>query len=149
MTNRDYRDIVAGLLMVLVGLGAALYAYANYRLGTVTRMGPGMVPVGLGVLLAGLGVPVAVSGLLRKGVLPEIRVVTPICIFGAIAVFALLIKPFGLIPAIFGSTIIASLAERELAPVRVVVSCIALSFMAWIIFIFGIGLPIPLITWRI
>jgi hypothetical protein len=149
MTNRDYRDILAGLLMVLVGLAAALYAYANYRLGTVTRMGPGMVPLGLSILLVGLGVPVLVAGLMRKGVFPEIRIVTPICIFGAIAVFALMIKPFGLIPAIFGSTIVSSLAEREFAPVRVLASCIALSLMAWIIFILGIGLPIPLLSWRI
>lgn len=147
MTNRDYRDFVAGLLMILIGLSAAVYAYVNYRMGTVTRMGPGMAPVGLGILLMGLGLPVLVSGLLRRGVFPEIRTVAPICIFGAIAVFALLIKPFGLIPAIFGSTIVSSLAEREFAPRRVFGSCVILSGMAWLIFIFGIGLPIPLLAW--
>lgn len=149
MANRDFRDIFAGLLMIGIGVAAAVYAYTNYRLGTVTRMGPGMIPVWLGVALAGLGVPVLIGGLLRKGVMPEIRIITPICVFGAIAIFALLIKPFGLLPAIFGSTIVASIAEREFAPVRILVSATVLSAMAWAIFIFGIGLPIPMLTWRL
>ena len=45
MQDRDRRDIVGGLLLAAIGIVAGLYALANYRMGTVNRMGPGMVPV--------------------------------------------------------------------------------------------------------
>ncbi len=149
VTKRDYRDMMAGALLLLLGAGAAWYALENYRIGTVTRMGAGMVPMALGVVLAGLGVVILIAGWFRKGVIPEVRVLTPICIFGSIAVFGMMIQPFGLLPAVMASTTVASLAEKEFRPLRILVSGVILSVVAWGIFVFGIGLSIPLATWKL
>ncbi|MCC5982933.1 MAG: tripartite tricarboxylate transporter TctB family protein [Rhodobacteraceae bacterium] len=148
VTKRDYRDMVAGVLLLLLGLAAAWYASENYRIGTVTRMGAGMVPLALGIMLAGLGLVVMVSGWFRKGIMPEVRVLTPICIFGSIAVFGLMIQPFGLLPAVLASTTVASLAEKEFRPLRILLSGLVLCAAAWGIFVFGIGLSIPLLSWK-
>ena len=149
VTKRDYRDMTAGALLLLLGVAAAGYASENYRIGTITRMGAGMVPMALGVMLAGLGVVILITGWFRKGVIPEVRVLTPICIFGSIAVFGLMIQPFGLLPAVMASTTVASLAEKEFRPLRILVSGVILSAVAWGIFVFGIGLSIPLATWKL
>jgi hypothetical protein len=55
MLSRDYRDIVGGLLLVVLGLGFSWYAAEHYDLGSLRRMGPGMFPTVLGVALACLG----------------------------------------------------------------------------------------------
>ena len=65
--DRDYRDIVAGLGLTLFGVAAALYALSKYSMGTVSRMGPGMMPVSLGVILATFGLGIAIPALFRKG----------------------------------------------------------------------------------
>lgn len=149
VTKRDYRDMTAGALLLMLGLAAAWYAYENYRIGTITRMGAGMVPMSLGVMLAGLGLMLMIGGWFRKGIIPEVRILTPICIFGSIAVFGLMIQPFGLLPAVLASTTVASLAEKEFRPVRILVSGLILCAVAWGIFVFGIGLSIPLVAWKL
>jgi uncharacterized membrane protein YidH (DUF202 family) len=58
--DRDYRDIVAGLGLAGFGLAAAAYALSNYSMGTITRMGAGMMPVSLGVILVGFGLLIAI-----------------------------------------------------------------------------------------
>lgn len=66
MLDRDYRDIVTGLVLALIGGFAALYAAQHYSLGTVSRMGPAMVPVSLGVILAGFGLFIAIPGFSKR-----------------------------------------------------------------------------------
>lgn len=149
MTKRDYRDMTAGALLLLLGVAAAWYAIENYRIGTVTRMGAGLVPLSLGVILAGLGLLIMIGGWFRKGTIPEVRILTPICVFGSIALFGLMIQPFGLLPSVLASTTLASLAEKEFRPVRIVVSGLLLCAVAWGVFVFGVGLSIPLVTWNL
>ena len=50
------RDYYAGGLMLLLGVGAAVIG-TGYKFGTLARMGPGFMPVMLGVVLAFIGRP--------------------------------------------------------------------------------------------
>jgi hypothetical protein len=52
---RSPRDFWAGLMFIGFGLFAAIWAYANYQMGTAVRMGPAYFPIVLGGLLAILG----------------------------------------------------------------------------------------------
>lgn len=149
VTNRDYRDMTAGALLLLLGAAVAWYTLENYRIGTVTRMGAGLLPLSLGVILGGLGLFLMIGGWFRKGIIPEVRVLTPICVFGSIALFGLMIQPFGLLPSILASTTLASLAEKEFRPVRILVSGVILCAVAWGVFVAGIGLSIPLASWNL
>lgn len=147
MLKRDYGDMVAGVILIVTGLSVAIYALSSYNLGTVQRMGPAMFPVGTGSLLALFGLILLGSAFFRPGVMPEIRVFSPLFVLGGVAAFAFLIRPFGLIPAVTGLVFISSLAELKIQPTRLAGLIIALCFLAWIIFRVGIGLPIPLISW--
>ena len=71
MLEKDYRDIVAGALLAALGIAISLYALSHYSIGTITRMGPGMVPVGLGVLLAIFGVVIGGTAWFREGNWPK------------------------------------------------------------------------------
>jgi hypothetical protein len=55
---RFRRDFCAGGLMILFGSVAAVYG-PTYRIGTLTRMGPGFMPTVLGIVLIFLGVLIA------------------------------------------------------------------------------------------
>lgn len=147
MLSRDYRDIVGGLVLTVFGLWVAWYANEYYDLGRFRRMGPGMFPVLLGLVLAAFGVMIALPAFFRSGRRPDIRVWTPIFVTAGVAGFALTIKPFGLIPAIIAVTVISSLAELRVRPVSLALLCAALSLISFLIFRVALGLPMPMFRW--
>ncbi|MDR3485494.1 MAG: hypothetical protein P4M05_11375 [Bradyrhizobium sp.] len=56
------RDYYAGGLMLLLGVGAAVTG-SGYKVGSLAKMGPGFMPVMLGVVLAFLGILIAGTAL--------------------------------------------------------------------------------------
>src|ERR1700743_2343574 len=56
------RDYYAGGLMLLLGVGAAVTG-SGYKFGSLARMGPGFMPVVLGVVLAFVGLLIAGTAL--------------------------------------------------------------------------------------
>lgn len=147
MFSRDYRDMVGGSLLMAGGLALALYAAASYDLGTLQRMGPGMFPMGLGYVTAGFGGILFVQAMFRPGVMPEIRIWSPLFILLGTGAFALLVRPFGLIPAILAVTIISSFAELKVRPVSLTILSGTLCVIAWLVFRVALGLPILMIRW--
>lgn len=147
MLTRDYRDVIGGVLMVVIGLAFTWYASSHYALGTLRQMGPGMFPAGLGVVLAFLGILLGVSAMFRPGTMPQIRTWTPFFVLAAIVAFALSIRPLGLIPAVLAVTIISSFAELRVRPSSLFLLCLALSMIAWVTFGLGLNLPIPMFRW--
>lgn len=147
MLSRDYRDIFGGLLMVAFGVWVAWYSAAHYDLGTFRRMAPGMFPMMLGIILAGFGLAIAIPAFFRSGPKPYIRIWTPLFVLLGVGAFAILVRPFGLIPAILGVTIISSLAELKFRPVSLAILCVVLCLIAWLTFRVGLGLPMPMFRW--
>lgn len=147
MPSRDYRDLTGGLLLLVGGLAFAWYAAGHYELGTLRRMGPGMFPMALGFILAAFGLVLMVPALLRPGAMPETRLWSPLFVLAGVAGFAILIRPFGLIPAILAVTIISSLAELRIYPKSLVLLCLALCGIAYLVFRVGLGLPLPMFRW--
>ena len=147
MFRIDYVDIVGGALLVFFGSAVSYISVTRYPMGTPSRMGPGMFPAGLGVVLAVLGLLLALQALRRPGRKPDIRVFSPLFILGGIAAFAAIITPFGLIPAIVVILVITSLADLKIRPVSLAISCVGLSLLAPFVFVFLLGLQIPLLRW--
>lgn len=147
MFERDYRDMAAGLLMAATGGFVAVYASTQYNLGTFRNMGPGMFPMLAGSVLIFLGGLLAVTAFFRAGPMPKIRISTPIFILASIAAFALLIRNFGMLPAVVAVTLIASLAELKVRPVSLALLAAGLCLGTWLIFPLGLGLNIPMLRW--
>lgn len=147
MLKFGYTDMVGGALLVLVGIAVTLISIMNYPLGTLTRMGPGMFPAGLGGALAFFGLILFLQAFRRRGERPELRIWSPLFVLGGVAAFAMLVKPFGLIPAILGITIVSSLAELRIRPASLGLLCLALCLIAPGVFKYGLGLRLPLFAW--
>lgn len=147
MVSRDYRDMIAGAALAAAGAALALYASASYELGTLRRMGPGMFPMGLGALLILFGIILFVQSFFHEGGMPQFRKWSPIFVLSGVAAFALVLDPFGLVPAIVTLTVISSMAEKRIYPVSLVLLCVGLSVLAVAIFRYGLGLPVALFRW--
>jgi len=147
MYKFDYTDMAGGALLVIAGAAVSFVSISSYPLGTLSRMGPGMFPAGLGMLLAFFGLLLIVQSFRTQGEAADLRIFSPLFVLGGVAAFALLVVPFGLIPAIVGITLISSLAELRIRPVNLALLCVALSILAPGVFKFGLGLNIPLFSW--
>lgn len=147
MYKVDFTDLVGGSLLTLVGAAVAIVSVTYYPMGTLQRMGPGMFPAGLGVLLAVFGLILSLQSLRRPGERPDIRVWSPLFVLGGIAAFALVVSPFGLIPAIVAITVVASLAELRVRPLSLALLCLGLCLLAPFVFRICLGLQIPMFRW--
>lgn len=147
MNVRDHKDFAAGLLFIALGVAFAVIA-TNYRLGTAGRMGPGYFPIGVGVLLTLLGTGVLVKSL-RPGaavsriIKPDWRVLA--FILGAVLIFALTLRPLGLVAAIALAVISSSLASREFEWTSTLLTAALLAAFCSGVFVFGLGLQFRLL----
>ncbi|SMY08828.1 tripartite tricarboxylate transporter TctB family protein [Flavimaricola marinus] len=145
------KDIIGGALLIAAGATLAVHCYTSYELGSLRRMGTGFFPMLAGALLAILGGAVALPPLLR-GVRPGAIGLPPLratlFVIAAVGAFALLVRPFGLFPAIAGLAALASLASPERTPPRDLGLMIAvLCLLAWIVFGLGMSLGLRMLNW--
>lgn len=144
--RRALKDILAGAIFIALGLAFALGALA-YDIGTPLRMGPGYVPLVLGGLLAALGAGIIVKGFIA-GEGEEIggfewRAV--ILIAAALLFFGLTVRGLGVIGALFGTSLLASLARSKTGWREALVIAIGLTALSVAIFIYGLQLSLPLV----
>jgi hypothetical protein len=147
-------DLVAGGIFVALGLAFAIGA-RGYELGTAFRMGPAYVPLVLGGSLALLGAAVIGIGVVRwratgepltgeahHGAVPwrAIALLT-----AAVFVFGAGVDPLGLIPALFVTTFLAGLADRDNSILAAAVIAVGLTASCVLIFVVLLQLRLPLI----
>ncbi|MBE0402475.1 Tricarboxylate transport protein TctB [Halomonas citrativorans] len=148
MLNRDIVDIITGMALAAFGLIIAAYATTHYNLGSLQRMGPGMVPMGIGSIIALLGIMLSIGGASRPHFpMPSIEWRPLAAILSGILVFSLAVPRVGLVPAIFLLTLITSLADKQLR-IKTVLALIAfLILVAILIFRLALGMNIPIFRW--
>lgn len=150
LTSKRTRDYLGGTLMIALGLTAALGG-TSYDVGTLTRMGPGLFPVALGVILALTGVAIAISARFARyeGQLEA----SPrewrgwICICGSIVAFVVIGKYGGLLPATFAIVFVAALGDRENTLMRAVVLALACAVVSVVVFWWALQIQFPLFQW--
>ena len=69
----------------------------HYEFGELRRIGPGFFPSVLGVLLAGLGLFIALSAFLRRGQPEEVALKEGFFVLLAVVVFALMVEQAGVL----------------------------------------------------
>lgn len=142
------RDLAAGMALIVMGGAYAAYTVATLPVGTLRQMGPGMFPLGLGVLLAALGVGVAAPALARDVAMPPVPHRSLWMSIGTVAAFALVIPRFGLVPAVVVSTVIAALAIRGSRWQVFLPMAVVMVPLSWVVFVFLLKIDIPLAQWR-
>jgi putative tricarboxylic transport membrane protein len=139
-------DVLSGLLFIAIA-AFGLWASRNYPVGTALRMDTGYVPRLLCWLLFGLGAVILVQGLRQPAPSPRPspqawRAV--LSVTAGLVAFGLSIERLGLVLAILLLTGIGALATRALRPLETAIAALLLIFLSWAIFIFGLGLTIPI-----
>ena len=135
--------------------GAFAAVSSTYTIGTGARMGPGYFPLVLGVLLAALGVLIAVRSFTsgpeggdpvgRFAWRPLFFIIAANLAFGAClgGLPSIGLPPLGLILGIFILTFVASLASEEFNPKETLILSIVLSVFSYGAFIKLLNLQFP------
>ncbi|HEY1413310.1 MAG TPA: tripartite tricarboxylate transporter TctB family protein, partial [Rhodopila sp.] len=127
-----------------VGLGAVGIA-RGYSIGTALHMGPGYFPVVLGILLVVVGAVSIAKGLVVTTETSGRVVLRPLLtICAAVLVFAVGIDRIGLIPSVFVSAFLASMAVPQPKILEAGLIAAVLSVLSAGIFIYGLKLPLAL-----
>jgi uncharacterized membrane protein YhdT len=144
------RDYYAGGLMMLLGLGAAMTG-TGYKFGTLARMGPGFMPVVLGVVLALLGFLIAAVAIGPsedddKRFLPD----NPqwfgwACILGGPIAFIILGHYGGMIPSVFACVFICALGDKTGTYKSSAILAAGVTVFGVLLFHYLLSIPFPLV----
>lgn len=140
------KDVLAGSIFVVFGLAFAFGALA-YDIGSPVRMGPGYVPLTLGLVLAGLGALVIVKGFVAGESEPigHVGWRAVVLITVALLFFGLTVRGLGVILSLYGTTVLASLARSQTSPREALVISAGLTLLSILIFIVALQLRLRLV----
>jgi hypothetical protein len=140
------KDLWAGAMLIATGAATVIIA-RNYAFGTTLRMGPGYFPTVLGGILILFGLYLVVSGLRStdeiQGSWP-LRAMTVLPL--ALGLFGVLMTHAGFLPALLVLIFGSALAGPQFRLVEVLLLSAALSMVSVALFVWGLGLPYPLIA---
>ena len=146
MIKVNRRDAASGLLFIAIGAGFAIASLRTLRLGNAFGMGPGFYPVMLGALLCGLGVMIVISAIGRANeAAGPISWRGIVMVTGSILFFAVGLRTLGLLPALFGSVLLASKATSRTRWRDAIAISTGLSAFCIAVFILALQMPISLI----
>jgi hypothetical protein len=145
LTLHNNKDFWAGL--VFAGTGAlAMFISRDYPFGTTLRMGPGYFPRILGGILVLFGLYVMVRGLRSNEKMKgnwSIRalIVLPL----SMVLFGVVMELAGFVPALAVLIFVSAASGGEFKFKEVLLLTLFLSVMSVAMFIWGLGLPYPVI----
>jgi hypothetical protein len=139
------RDFFAGLMYIVTG-AAAIWMARDYPFGSALRMGPGYFPIVLSGIMVVFGIYVMAQGFRNNEKIQgnwSIRalIVLPL----STVIFGYLMEEAGFIPAMVALIPISAAAGREFKWGEIVLLTIGLTIACAAGFIYGLGLPYPLI----
>jgi hypothetical protein len=143
---RSQKDFWAGALYAGLG-GTALVLARDYGMGTSARMGPAYFPTVLGGLLLLIGAISVARSFVAKGEpigaiawKPMVLVTVATILFGA------LLRPAGLVIALAALILVSAAASVKFrVDWRALALMLALIAFCALVFVKGLGLPVPLL----
>lgn len=154
MKIKSSKDFFSGLMFTVVGAAFA-YGATSYTIGTGARMGPGYFPLLLGIILALLGAAILFKSLVvetpdgepvgKWAWKPLFFIIAGNLLFGVLlgGLPSIGLPAMGLIAAIFGTTIVVSMAGDEFNFKETIVLSAILSVMSYGAFIMLLKLQFP------
>ena len=146
------REAWAAGTMIVLGLGA-IAQVSTYTLGSLARMGPGLFPAILGVLLVLLGLIIARMAFSPMVTEEDAEEIPPPewrgwgCIIGGLMTFILLGKYGGLVPATFALVFISAMGDRQHTPRSAALLAVGVTILGVAVFSWALQLQFPLFRW--
>lgn len=142
---RDNKDFLSGLMFIGTGV-FAMFIARDYPFGSALRMGPGYFPSVLGGIMVAFGVYVMVQGLRKQEKVAGNWSVRALIILPlSMVVFGFLMEQVGFIGALVALCFVSAAAGREFKFIEVLLAAIGLTAFSIGLFIYGLGLPYPLV----
>jgi hypothetical protein len=140
------KDFWSGFMLIATGLAAVAIA-RSYPFGTSLRMGPGYFPTLLGGLLLVGGIYLLARGfrstdMLEAGWSLRALVIVPL----SLVLFGYLMDRAGFVPALIVLIVGSAAAGKEFNFVEVLALAVGLTILSTVVFIWGLGLPYPLLA---
>jgi len=140
------KDFWGGAMLIAIGIAAIVIA-RDYPFGTSLRMGPGYFPTVLGALLALFGLYLAAKGVLTGDAIEgpwslRALIILPL----SLVLFGVLMDRAGFVPALAALIFGAATAGTEFRVGEVALLTVVLTVFAVLVFIWGLGLPYPLVA---
>jgi Tripartite tricarboxylate transporter TctB family len=142
---RNPKDFWSGALYILFG-ATALFAGRDYGMGTALRMGPAYFPSTLAGMLIVVGATSVVRSFFAQG--PPIggfAIRQVAIVVGAVVLFGAIIRGAGLAVALPLLAIISASASARFRWVPSIVMAAGLTVFCVLVFLRGLGVPLPLI----
>ncbi|MCP2138523.1 vacuolar-type H+-ATPase subunit I/STV1 [Rhizobium sp. SLBN-94] len=142
-TQINAKDVVTGVLMLVIA-GLGLFFNREYELGSVSRMGPGYMPMLVFCLLAFFGLGTLVIGLfngperLDQWAWRELGL-----ILAALTVFAAFLEQLGLAASVLLLVGISSFADKSQTVRGAVCLAAGLVALCWLVFVYLLNLGLP------
>jgi hypothetical protein len=136
--------------MLLVGAGAAVTG-SGYKVGSLAKMGPGFLPIMLGIVLAFLGILIAGTALGSPETndtkfLPD----HPqwfgwLCILGGPILFIILGQYGGMIPAVFVCVFVCAIGDKTTTYKSSAMLAAGVTLFGVLLFHYLLSIPFPLL----
>ncbi len=132
---------------MFVAFGAFFVGFARqYDMGTAARMGPAFFPTMLGGIMFLLGIIVTIEGLAVEhadGKIEPFNFRALGLVLGSVVAFGLLLRPAGLIVALFVLICVSSFGGHEFKLRDVLLLSLGMSLLVLGVFVYGISMTIP------
>lgn len=141
------KDFASGVVFIAAGMLYGGMAWTELLMGTAQNMGPGYLPVMLGLILIGLGAAITARSL---GVAEQSgfgRVPWRGVMFLSLStlVFAAFFDDLGMLPGVFISALITSFASPSVRLGKAVLTSIGIAAFCTLIFTYGVHLPVAVV----
>ena len=144
MRIRSPKDFWSGLFFIAVAVGF-IGLSRQYNMGNMHRMGPALFPTLVGTLLAGLGLVMALRSFAIDGPpVPRFHARPILISLIAIVLFGVALQNSGLVAAVTALVIVGAVASSESRVLETIGLTIALIVFSVAVFVWLLGLPIPL-----
>ncbi|WP_081803497.1 tripartite tricarboxylate transporter TctB family protein [Halotalea alkalilenta] len=140
------RDFIAGIACLVIAAFVVWYGQ-DYSYGNLNNMGPGYLPRILGIALSICGILTILGAINSMERVPRINVRALVFVTLGILTFAFTMNRIGMLPATFLLIHISALSESPYRIFRTLALSLSLCLLSYLIFIFGLNMPIRLHPW--
>jgi putative tricarboxylic transport membrane protein len=140
----NVREVMAGLMFLAFAVAFGLGSF-SYAMGAALNMGPAYFPRIVAVILGALGLAIMFGGLRGgAGSIAGVSIRAVVLLLAAPVVFAVSVRPLGLIPAMAFATAMSAGANRDASILDIVMITVSLTFFGCVLFVWGLGVSTPL-----
>jgi hypothetical protein len=142
------RDLYGGAIFVVLGI-VVLFQGVSYNIGSLAKVGPGLFPVALGVVLTALGVLIVLNGMISskatdaeaspmqwRGIVAIVLGVVGFIAFGYL---------FGLAPAAFICVFVSAWGDREATFISTLILATVVTLFALLFFSYFLSIQFPIL----